>query len=65
MTIERPKTNCKGCDARDRIIALIAKALDESSRVSDILTRPPNCVADRVQMPIEPKSSTADLKPAA
>lgn len=29
MSIEIPKTNCKGCDARDRLIARLSLVLDE------------------------------------
>ena len=36
--MEIPKTNCKGCDGRDRIIALIAAALDEESHALEALT---------------------------
>lgn len=64
MSIEIPKTNCKGCDARDRMIALMSAALDEASRALDLSTSMMTTAADTISGPAAEHTAAAP-RPAA
>ena len=64
MSIEIPKTNCKGCDARDRLIALMSAALDEASKALDLSASLMNTAADTISGPAA-EHAAAEPRPAA
>lgn len=55
--MEIPKTNCKGCDGRDRIITSMAEALDNASRAMETAASLMSTSAGR---PIEVKRSESE-----